>query len=107
MKPVLAAVGALLASLESSAQPLGPKQEILPADAAAAIEQTPCPDAAQISVEACLLWLSPPRQVETSVRGRGKGAASGAAAFATGLWGAPEPTPEAELAPPQDPPPQP
>lgn len=106
MKPVLAAVGALLLSLESSAQPLGPKPEVLPAAAAAAIEQTPCPDAAQISVEACLLWLSPP-EVESSGRGRGKGASNGANAFATGLWGAPEPAPEAEPAPPQDPPPQP
>lgn len=110
MNRFLAAAGALVlvVGLDSGAQPLNqtaraPKQAVLPDDAAAAIGQTPCQEAAQISAEACLLWLSRPPvrdpDADSIARGHGKGPAEGAAAVALGLWGGPEPEAEAESPP--------
>ena len=55
-----AVVGALC--LDSSAQTVEKNQADLPIEAVEAIEQTPCPRAAGVSVEACLLWLTPERR---------------------------------------------
>ena len=57
----LCAVAATL-SFDSSAQTVEKNTAILPLEATEAIEQTPCPRAAGISVEACLLWLTPDRR---------------------------------------------
>lgn len=56
----LCAVAALC--LDSSAQTAENNQVDLPTEAIEAIEQTPCPRAAEISVEACLLWVTPERR---------------------------------------------
>lgn len=78
MKRRFATLCAVVATLclDSSAQTIETNQVDLPIEAIEAIEQTPCPRAAGVSVEACLLWLTPERgSVDASVVAREVGRA--------------------------------
>jgi hypothetical protein len=56
----LSAVALLLCTEASGAAQRGEESRlILPEAAAEAVEQTPCPKVGGVSVEACLLWLTP------------------------------------------------
>lgn len=73
----------LAASLLVCADAGAPKGDdsprIVPEEAAAAIDQTPCPEVAEISIEECLLWLTPdaPRPSDALPNGSHAGAAIG------------------------------
>lgn len=94
MKRVRAAVliGAVMVCLEA-----GKPQDsaILPQEAREAIEQTPCPEAAGISPEECLLWFSSPSEAGVDADriardlGRGEMPDGAAAAAAESQIGSP------------------
>ncbi len=95
----LCAGGAALC-LDSSAQTIEKNHVDLPIEAIEAIEQTSCPRAAGVSVEACLLWLTPERRAADAgviARELGRGTTDNVGAILDlRADRAPEPEPEPE-----------